>query len=119
MYQKLGHVVGNHLVSRHVSKVDFSSNYLISDIMILDVNVLCLRMEDGVVDESNRALIISFQKDCISDRVYLFLFCVALLLIKIDLGLDLDYSCSFFQTVLFLSKVLALLFSFTTFILVC
>lgn len=67
--QRLSQAIGNHLISGHVSEVDFSSSYLVPDVVVLDVDMLHLRVKDRVVGGSNGALIVSSQRDCIGNEV--------------------------------------------------
>ena len=67
--QRLGQAVGDHLVSGYVGEVDSSSSHLVSYLVVLNVNILRLRVEDGIVGKSNKTLIVSSQRDCIGDEV--------------------------------------------------
>lgn len=69
MRQSLGQAVSNHFIGWHVREVNPSSGYLISDIVVLDVDMLRSRVEDRVVGESDGALIVSPQWDCVGDEV--------------------------------------------------
>lgn len=66
--QKLGQAVSNHLVNGHIGKVNSSNSYFVSDVMVLDIDVLCLRIEDRILSKSNGDLIVFSQKDCIDDK---------------------------------------------------
>lgn len=53
IYQSLDQAVCNHLSDAHVGQFDLSCSDLVSDIMVLDVNVLGSGMEDKFVLQSN------------------------------------------------------------------
>lgn len=69
MRQRLGLAVGNHIVNKHVNEVDSSNSYLVSNVMMLDINLLCLRVKNRIVNKSNGALIVSSQRDYICNKV--------------------------------------------------
>lgn len=60
IYQRLNETVGNYFVSGYIYEIDSTSGYLISDIMILNINVFGSRIKDWVVGKSNQALIVAF-----------------------------------------------------------
>ena len=53
--------VGNHLFGRDIRKLDFLCSYLISNVVVLDVDVLRSRMEDWIVSQSYGPLVVAFQ----------------------------------------------------------
>lgn len=56
-------------MSKHISRVNFFSNYFILEIIVLNVNVFYLKLENQVLGESNKALIVSCQKTYIDNEV--------------------------------------------------
>lgn len=72
IHQKLDQAIGNHFVSEYVGDVNFSSSYLVLDIVMLDIDMFCLRVEDKVMSKSNESLIVSSQKDCIGNEIWSF-----------------------------------------------
>lgn len=63
MYQRFSEAVGDYLVSRYIREVNSTSGYLISDVVVLDIDVFDSRMKDWIVGKGNRALVVTFQKD--------------------------------------------------------
>lgn len=47
--QSLCKVVGNHLVSWNIKKFNSSCSYLITDVVVLDINILCSKVKDKIV----------------------------------------------------------------------
>lgn len=94
MCQRFGQTIGDYLVSGQISEIDFSSNYLISDVVMLDINMICLKVKDGVVGKSNRALIVFSQRDSIGNEFQSSSLECCLIANEINLGLDLGYSYS-------------------------
>ncbi len=47
--QGLREAVGHHLVSGNVEELDSSFYHLVTDVLVLDIDILCLGVEDRVV----------------------------------------------------------------------
>lgn len=64
--------VRNHLRHWNILEVDASRRHFVADVVVLDVNVLCLSMVDWVVGKSDRSLVVAFERDQVwgSDEVY-------------------------------------------------
>lgn len=63
MCQCLREAVGNHLVSWYIGEFDSSFPHLVTDVMVLEIDVFRPGMEDGVVCQCNRSLVVAFQRD--------------------------------------------------------
>lgn len=61
--QGLCQAVCNHLLSWNVRELDSFRGHFVTDIVMLDVNMLCSGVEDGVVSKSYGALIVTLQRD--------------------------------------------------------
>lgn len=44
-------------------EVDLPSSHFVTNVVMLDINVLCLSMLDGVVAKGNGSLIVAFKRD--------------------------------------------------------
>lgn len=61
--QGLGQSIGNHLIGGHVGELDPICRHLISNIPMLDVDMLGLGVEDRIVSQSHRSLFVIFQRN--------------------------------------------------------
>lgn len=53
--------IHDHLGDWNIVKIDLLSSYLVTDVMVLDVKVLCLSMVDRIVCKCNRSLVVVFE----------------------------------------------------------
>ena len=61
--------IGNDLGSWDVLEINPPSSHFVTDLVVLDVNVLCSSMVDWVVGKSDRALVIAFEGDGLFGRL--------------------------------------------------
>lgn len=59
--QSLCQAICDHLIGWDVGKLDPFGSHLIADIMVLNVDVFCSRMENRIVGQGYGALVVSFQ----------------------------------------------------------
>lgn len=61
--QRLYKAISDLLLNRDIRKFDSLDSYLIADVVVLNINLLYLRVEDWVIPQCYRSLIIAFQWD--------------------------------------------------------
>ena len=62
--QRFGQAISNHLGGGHVHQFYLSGRYLILNVIMLGVDMLCFGVENWIVRQGNGALIVAFERDC-------------------------------------------------------
>lgn len=66
--QKIIQAIGNYLVNKHISKIYFFSNCLISNLILLNIDELYLRVKNKDIGKNNSTLIVFSQKDYTNNK---------------------------------------------------
>lgn len=74
MSQRFCQTINNHFFGKYVHKIDLTYSDLLLNVMMLNITVFCFQLEDKVVSNINKTLIIFFQRYYTGNKIQFFSF---------------------------------------------